>query len=390
MSLADWINRYIVEVRPASSGPAQPPTGAGEPGGGQATVGPARAPTSLGSPGSPAAGGAPGGPSGPRRAVDLLPPAPTAADPDIEALLAEARTTAPAQTLAAGSPVGAPSEVAAPPSGPSPDAPRPPVAAPAPPPAAVSPAAVTPAAVRDPLDDGGDPPARVEQVYAVAKLGRPAHGFTLERIASMLADPRLAQLDERARAGAVAVLLEGAGVTVESIVEDAAARDQALDKFERFLEEKVDKVAADVAAENARLAEEVERLIARKREEMARNEARLVERRRELARFRRVKRAEEARLFEVVRPFTSDNPVTLSLPPAPPPPPMPPAATPAAPTPAAPTTPRAAPAAPAASDPGKADTGVFTVQPRPPAGVAPPADPYEAMAARLRREREEP
>lgn len=381
MSLADWINRYIVEVRPASSGRAQPPTGAGESPGGEAPAGPARASASPASPASsvsPAAGGAPG----PRRAVDLLPPAPAAADPDIEALLAEARTAGPAPTPAAGSPVGAPSEVAAPPSGPSPDAPRPPVAALSPPPAAVSaPAAVTPSAVRDPLDDGGDPPARVEQVYAVAKLGRPAHGFTLERIASMLADPRLAQLDERARAGAVAVLLEGAGVTVESIVEDAAARDQALDKFERFLEEKVDKVAADVAAENARLAEEVERLIARKREEMARNEARLVERRRELARFRRVKQAEEARLFEVVRPFTSDNPVTLSLPPAPPPTPKPPA----------PTPPRApAPPAPPATDPGKADTGVFTVQPRPPAGAAPPADPYEAMAARLRREREEP
>ncbi|MCO5172403.1 MAG: hypothetical protein M9894_39400 [Planctomycetes bacterium] len=219
----------------------------------------------------------------------------------------------------------------------------------------------------------------------MAKLGRPAHGFTLERIAGMLADPRLASLDERARAGAVAVLLEGAGVTVDAIVEDAVARDQALDKFERFLEEKVDKVAADVAAENARLAEEVERLIARKREEMARNEARLVERRRELARFRRVKRVEEARLFEVVRPFTSDNPVTLSLPPAPPaPPPAPPA-----PPPAAPAPPAASPAPPP-PDPGKADTGIFAKQPRPPAGASPPADPYEAMAARLRREREGP
>lgn len=326
MSLADWINRYVVEIRPSTSKtpeapqPSPPATAPKAP--------PALVPT-------------------PRRAADLLPPAPAApADPDIEALLVEARSaprpSPPAEPTA-------PESIAPEPIAPEPAAPEPAAAAP----------------VADPLDDGGDPPVKVEQVYAVAKLGKPAHGFTLERIAAMLADPRLAALDERARAGAVAVLLEGAGVSTDKVIEDAVTRDQALDKFERFLEEKVDTLEAEVQEENRRLAEEIERLIARKREEIARNEARALEKRRELARFRRVKRAEERRLFDVVRPFTSDNPVTLSGPP-----------------PAPVQAPQAAPA----PDLSAADTGVFKAQPRPPAG----ADAYAEMAAKLRQEREGP
>lgn len=318
MSLADWINRYVVEFRPSTPPPSKPTPAAGRP--------------------APA----------PRRVADLLPPAEaTPPDPEIEALLAEARQK--------------PRPPAADPPAPAPAEPAPPAPAPAPAPTA-----------GDPLDDGGDPPVKVEQVYAVAKIGKPAHGFTLERIASMLQDPRLAALDERARASAVAVLLESAGVSIAQVVEDAAARDQALDKFERFLEEKVQKVEAEVQEENRRLAEEIERLIARKREEVARNEARALEKRRELARFRRVKREEERRLFDVVRPFTADNPVTLSDPPPPAEP--------------APTSPAPGPSEPAATpvDAGQADTGVFKAQPLPPTG----ADPYAELAARLRKERE--
>lgn len=316
MGLADWVNRYIVEVKPAEPRPAAP----------SKPSAPAPAPVPVPAEASfvPTQ----------KRAADLLPAEPSAADPEIESLLAEARSTRPA--------------------------PAPAVVAPTP--AEVAPSTSASTSESDPLDDGAEPPVKVEQVYAVSKIGKPLHGFSLERIAGMLADPRLARLDEPARAAAVAVLLENAGVTIEKVVEDAVTRDQALDKFERFLEEKVEKVAAEVKDEDAKLEAEIERLLARKREQLALNATRVLEKQKELARFRRVKRAEEARLYEVVRPFTTDrNPVTLSGgPPAPPTPPP----------------------APPPVDPASADTGQFKAPPKP------PADPYEAMAAKLRRERE--
>lgn len=347
MGLSDWINRYIVDVKPAE--------GAAEAQAPQARPGPRPAAPPAGAP-------------EPRRVRDVVEAAPPAApDAEIESLLAEARATraprpdpaSPAQPAKPGTPQATarpPARAASPPA-------RPPTQPTGRPPA--------PPALADPLDDGGEPPARLEQVYAVAKIGRPAHGFGLERIAQMLADPRLAALDEAARAGAVAVLLESGGAKVEQIVEDAALRDRALDQFEGFLEQKVTTLEADLAREDARHHEEIERLIAARREAIERNAARVLEKKKELARFRRVKRAEERRLFDVVRHFTSENPVTLSGPVAPLPS--------LEPEPAPEPEPEAAPEPSALLD--AADTGVFKPAPK-------PADPYAEMAARLRKERE--
>ena len=309
----------------------------------------------------------------PRRVRDVVEAAPpAAADDEIESLLAEARSVAPATRAPRPAPEPVPTPTPTRPAAPSQPArpaatpratARPPVPAGARPPA--------PPALADPLDDGAEPPARLEQVYAVAKIGRPAHGFGLDRIAQMLADPRLAALDEAARAGAVAVLLETGGAKIEQIVEDAALRDRALDQFEGFLEQKVTTLEADLAREDERHHAEIERLIAQRREAIERNASRILEKRKELARFRRVKRAEERRLFDVVRHFTSENPVTLSGPIAPLPEPEPESAPEPAPEPE-PTPLR---------DAETADTGVFKAAPK-------PADPYAEMAARLRKERE--
>lgn len=349
MGLSDWINRYIVEVKPGEEPGAAAPAPGAKPGA-PAPAG-ARAPA----PGAPAAE--------PRRVRDVVAaaPPPAGADDEIEKLLAEARATrAPRPEPEA--PAASPTPKAAPPARPASPPARPPARATAP---------AAPPALADPLDDGGEPPAKLEQVYAVAKIGRPAHGFGLDRIAQMLADPRLASLDEAARAGAVAVLLESGGAKVEQVVEDAALRDQALDKFEGFLEQKVATLEADLAKEDQRHHEEIERLIAQRREAIERNAQRILEKRKELARFRRVKRAEERRLFDVVRHFTSENPVTLSGPVAPLPAPEP------EPAPAL----EPEPPAPSLRDAETADTGVFKAAPK-------PADPYAEMAARLRKERE--
>jgi hypothetical protein len=167
-------------------------------------------------------------------------------------------------------------------------------------------------AFKDPMDDGEDPPVSIAQVYAASKLGPPDHGFSLEKIAGMLADPRMAALDETARANAIAVVLEASGVKLAEVVKDAAGRDAALDRFEGFMTDKLITMEVEVDKANSELEAEIQRLIERKREQMEANKTRIEVKERELARFRRVKRAEEARLFEVVRHFTSENPVTIT------------------------------------------------------------------------------
>ena len=165
---------------------------------------------------------------------------------------------------------------------------------------------------RDPMDDGKPPPVSIEQVYAVAKLGKPEHGFTLEKISGMLTDERMAAMDEVSRANAIAVVLDMQGVKIIQIVQDAAERDVALDRFEGFLTDKLITLEVEIDEKNAEVEAEIERFVARKREEIARSKERLVKKERELARFRRVKRGEEERLYDVVRHFTSENPISVT------------------------------------------------------------------------------
>ena len=280
MGLGDFINRYIVEVRPSGD---EKPRAEDPP-----EVRAARVEVVPGK----------------RNVKDVVADVEArlgALDP---ALLAEVEGQAP-------DPGGAATISVEPPARPARPASAPVAARLAPPPTPVAPA--PPAAPeKDPLDDGGDPPVSVEQVYAASKLGRPAHGFSLEKIAGMLADPRLAALDQAARAGAIAVVLEASGVQVEDVVQDAAARDAALDKFETFLTDKLVSLQVETDQDRARLEEEIERLLQRKRDELARLGERVVAKERELARFRRVKREEERRLFAVVRAFTTENPISVT------------------------------------------------------------------------------
>jgi hypothetical protein len=163
----------------------------------------------------------------------------------------------------------------------------------------------------DPLDDGGEPPISVPQVYEAAHIEAPKHGFTLEKLAGMLADPRLAKLDAESRASAIAVVLETSGVKLGDIVKDAAARDAALDQFENFLATKLVDRQVSTDQRVARIREEIDAFVARKQDEIQLIEGNLKEKQVELARFRRVKRAEELRLLEVVRHFTKEPTISL-------------------------------------------------------------------------------
>ena len=273
MGLGDWINRNIVEYQPEDPPPKpeDPPEQRAK----RVALVPIRPaqdllaelePADL-SALEPVAGDAPAGPP---------PSAPVAA---------------PAPS--AGGPLGAePEGVAADPAGP---------AAPA----------------RDPLAAGGAPPVSIAQVYETARIERPAHGFTLEKLSGMLADPRLAKLDTESRAAAIAVVLESAGVKLEAIVRDAAQRDAALDQFAEFLSTKlIDRqVATDEKV--AAIEAEIERFVSRKRDEIASLQERLHQKQVELARFRRVKRGEELRLLEVVRHFTKEPTISVGDDPAP-------------------------------------------------------------------------
>lgn len=201
------------------------------------------------------------------------------------------------------------------------DAPSQPVSASAPP-ADISPGAPPPAAPPAPevrLDESmleQAPEAEewaLEQVYASAAIGEPAHGFTVYRLIEMLESSELRDLDPPTRAKVIAGLLKrlpAGAVEIGDIIRDAAARDRALDAFEKFLAERVARQQREVEEKNRALQQEIDELTITNMGLQEENRAELERERAKLERWRERKQAEEQRLFDAVAPFAGENPVS--------------------------------------------------------------------------------
>jgi hypothetical protein len=154
-------------------------------------------------------------------------------------------------------------------------------------------------------------------VYRAAGVDEPAHGFSAFKVLEILSSPDLAALDPRAKAGALAGFLKmnpAGPVPVHDILQDAVRRDQALDKFEEFLREKLLAAEREVEQKNAALQAELDALSKRNRERMEENRQALVAQQRGFATWQARKRIEERRLYDAVGPFVEENPISLGGP----------------------------------------------------------------------------
>src|SRR6266581_2150635 len=74
--------------------------------------------------------------------------------------------------------------------------------------------------------------ADFRSVYAEAGITTPAHGYGVEKIAAMLANPHLASRPRDVRATAALAALEAAPVPLRDVIDDAVLRHKALAAFE--------------------------------------------------------------------------------------------------------------------------------------------------------------
>jgi hypothetical protein len=160
---------------------------------------------------------------------------------------------------------------------------------------------------------GSDDVPEFPAIYKAAGITDPAHGYTAYKVLEIFASPGFAGLDLRAKAAALTGFLNmnpAGAVPVTAIVEDAVKRDQALDKFEEFLRNKLAQRSAQVDKENSALQAEIDELIKKNREKMEANRLALETEQAKLARWQISKRAEERKLFDAVNPFVESNPIT--------------------------------------------------------------------------------
>jgi hypothetical protein len=153
----------------------------------------------------------------------------------------------------------------------------------------------------------------LEQVYASAGIQPPAHGFTVYRLIEMLEAEEFRGMDAATRARVIAGMLRRlptGAVEIDDIVRDAAARDRALDAFERFLADRVTRQLQDADEKNRVLQAQIEELTKANTALMEENRAAVEAERARLERWLVRKRAEEDRLFDAVQPFVEQNPIS--------------------------------------------------------------------------------
>ncbi len=171
-----------------------------------------------------------------------------------------------------------------------------------------------------------EPPRRLERsevpadvadfaaVYSEAGITLPDHSYGIDKIAEMLENKRLASLGKDARATAVMVALEAAGVPLKDVIQDAVLRDKALDDFEAAKQREVAEVRARNQERIQKLNAEVEALVKKVGAEVEALKLESEQAEKAFGALQERKRKEEQRLHDVVGQFLEgggDNPITV-------------------------------------------------------------------------------
>jgi hypothetical protein len=184
-----------------------------------------------------------------------------------------------------------------------------------------SPAVLRPSAA-DLVADGPPSPVPAEvaadvdlaTVYQTAKIETPTHGYTVLKVADMLQSEHLQALPPDVKKRSILVALEAAGVSIDEIVRDAVRRDQALDTYERVLEQHHHELTARLAAENQAIEAEIAQRVAELRARIEENNKAAAADQAELQAWRRRKQQDERTIAEAVSYFVSENPISTAEP----------------------------------------------------------------------------
>ncbi len=165
-------------------------------------------------------------------------------------------------------------------------------------------------------------------VYTEAGITPPDHGYGIDKVADMLENKRFAALGREAKATAVMVALEAAGVPIRDVIQDAVRRDKALDAFEADKQREAAELKTKNEARIQDLNKQLEALIEKINTEVQSLKQASEAAARAFADMQIRKHKEEERLHAIVAHFLEggDNPITTAqnlspAPPAPPPPP---------------------------------------------------------------------
>ena len=151
-----------------------------------------------------------------------------------------------------------------------------------------------------------------DEIYEAAEIQVPAHGYSIEKVATMLASEHLRGLSAEVKRSSILVALEASGAKIEEVIQDAVRRDRALDSYERVLRKSLTDVQAKKADENRQIEAEMNKMLADYRARIQANNETLAKESERFSTWLTQKQKEEKNIADAVAYFVTENPITVS------------------------------------------------------------------------------
>ena len=155
-------------------------------------------------------------------------------------------------------------------------------------------------------------PSSFAEIYKAAEIVPPAHGYTIEKVASMLQSEHLRGLSAEVKRSSILVALEASGARIEDVIQDAVRRDRALDGYERVLQKSLSDVQTRKTEENRQIEAEMNKMLAEYRARIQANNAAIARETERFSAWRAQKQQEEKNIADTVGYFVTENPITVS------------------------------------------------------------------------------
>ena len=155
-------------------------------------------------------------------------------------------------------------------------------------------------------------PTSFDEIYQAAEIQIPSHGYSIEKVATMLASEHLRGLSAEVKRSSILVALEASGAKIEDVIQDAVRRDRALDSYERVLRKSLSDVQAKKADENRQIEAEMNKMLADYRSRIQANNETLAKESERFNTWLTQKQQEERNIADAVSYFVTENPITVS------------------------------------------------------------------------------
>jgi hypothetical protein len=154
-------------------------------------------------------------------------------------------------------------------------------------------------------------PTSFDEIYSAAEIQTPPHGYSIQKVATMLASEHLRGLSADIKRNSILVALEASGAKIEDVIQDAIHRDRALDSYERVLRKSLADVQAKKADENRQIEAEMNKMLTDYRARIQANNETLAKESERFSAWLTQKQQEEKNIADAASYFVSQNPITV-------------------------------------------------------------------------------